>query len=65
MDCVLDDRYLVFVRSDPRFEARPDASERPIATCATYGEARHLRRKFQEAGRSCAIRYVGPAGGGD
>jgi hypothetical protein len=65
MDSVHDDRYLVFIRTDPWLEGRPDASEHPVATCSTYGEARHLRKKCQEAGRPCAIRYVGPAGGGD
>ena len=65
MDSVNDDRYLVFVRADPSLGERPDSSEYPVATCATYGEARYLRKICHEAGRSCAIRYVGPAGGGD
>jgi hypothetical protein len=65
MDSVYEDHFLVFVRSDPRPKERPDASECTVATCSTYEEARHVRRKCHDAGRACAIRYVGPAGGGD
>jgi hypothetical protein len=39
--------------------------EREIVTCPSYEEAQRVRRAFQAAGRSCVIRFMGEAGGGD
>jgi hypothetical protein len=65
MDPVYDDRFEVFLRVDPDHRDRPDAGERTVATCSTYEEAREIRRGHHRSGHTCAIRFVGPAGGGD
>jgi hypothetical protein len=65
MDLVHDDRFIVFVRHASPNEERPDAAERPLITCATYAEARRVRREIHNSARECVIRYIGPAGGGD
>jgi hypothetical protein len=65
MESVLDDRFIVYLRHDRSHSNRPDHSERPFATCATYGEARRIQRQLQDTSRDSVIRYVGPAGGGD
>lgn len=64
-DPVQEDRFLVFVRRGRPAPGRPDRGERALASCATYAEARRLGRTLHQAGHACAIRYVGPAGGGD
>jgi hypothetical protein len=65
MDQFLDDRFAVFAHVDPNNRERPDHAERPLATCATYAEARRIQRELLRACRICVVRYVGPAGGGD
>ncbi len=65
MDTGLEDRFVVFVRGDRRSPKAPDAVERELVSCATYQEARWVRKENQAPGRECIIRYFGPAGGGD
>lgn len=67
MDVAHDDRYLIFLRYDrTHTDASADAAEQPLASCASYHEARRIRLALQGAGSGdCVIRYVGPAGGGD
>jgi hypothetical protein len=65
VDLFQDDRFAVFAHVEPKTPERPDQSERPLATCATYAEARRIQREFLRACRICVVRYVGPAGGGD
>jgi hypothetical protein len=62
MDPVNDDRFEVFVRLN---RTAGEAEEQPLATCATYAEARLIRRAFHGSPGQFVIRYVGPAGGGD
>jgi hypothetical protein len=69
MESVHDDRYLVFLRYDSyhaQSNEMTDTVERPLASCASYGEARRIRDALHGSGAGeCVIRYVGPAGGGD
>jgi hypothetical protein len=65
MEQFQDDRFAVFARRECGHGERPDATERPLVTCATYGEARRIQREILRSSRICIIRYVGPAGGGD
>ncbi len=65
MDLVHDDRFVVFVRTAGTPEERPDVAERALITCASYAEARRVRREIHNSLRECVIRYIGPAGGGD
>jgi hypothetical protein len=65
MDLVHDDRYVVFVRTPDHPGERPDGTERALITCASYAEARRVRREIHNSSRECTIRYIGPAGGGD
>jgi hypothetical protein len=67
MESVHDDRYLVFLRYDSdQAKSMTDTVERPLASCASYGEARRIREALHGSGvGECVIRYVGPTGGGD
>ena len=66
MDPVHDDRYMVFVRTDRGHGRRhPARAEKLLASCATYEEARRIQRRLLAGARTCVIRYLGPAGGGD
>ncbi len=66
MDAVLDDCFVVFVRADRKHSEWPENVERPLAVCATYGEAREAQRAFHRTlAQDTVIRYIGPAGGGD
>jgi hypothetical protein len=65
MSTVLEDRYLVFLRMERSESERRACDEEPLADCATYEEAREVRRRYHDCGRDCVIRFVGPAGGGD
>jgi hypothetical protein len=67
MNNVHDDRYLVFLRFDgDAGRSSTEAAEQPLASCATYEEARRIRDALHgSATGECVIRYVGPAGGGD
>jgi hypothetical protein len=60
------DCFMVFVRAGTRSAARrPDAAERPVATCPTSEDAARVREQLRQSGRSCVIRFIGPTGGGD
>jgi hypothetical protein len=65
MDAVFEDRFIVFVRHDLGHASRPDHSERPLASCASYAEARSLQRQLLRDSRESVIRFVGASGGGD
>jgi hypothetical protein len=61
----VEDLYVVFLRGESDRIYFPEAAERPISACATYGEARRIQRLFQRMDHECVIRYQGDAGGGD
>jgi hypothetical protein len=65
MGTSLDDRFMVFVRAETSCTDHPDALEEPIILCASYEEARRIQRFYHQSHRSCVIRYIGEAGGGD
>jgi hypothetical protein len=66
MESAHEDRFVVFVRADGRHEnLAPQHLERPVISVASYEQAQRIKQQWQQAGRSCVIRYVGPAGGGD
>jgi hypothetical protein len=61
-----EEMYAVVLQS-PRTEPRatPDACERTVAVCATYGEARRVKHYLQQGPDQCIIRYLGETGGSD
>jgi hypothetical protein len=65
MDCTHEDGFVVFIRSDREGGAAPDRAEWPLATCASYEEARHIRDSVSNHSGDCVIRFVGETGGGD
>jgi hypothetical protein len=65
METANEDHYVVFVRADGRHDGAPEDAERPVRSCPTYEEAHRIKQAWNQAGRSCVIRYVGQAGGGD
>lgn len=64
MNAVHDDRYVLFVRFDEA-DASGRGSEKPVASCSSYEDARRLRRQLQTTNGEFVIRYIGPTGGGD
>jgi len=64
MDCTREDDFVVFIRSD-RDDANPDRVEWPLASCASYEEAKRVRDTFSNRNGDCVIRFVGETGGGD
>jgi hypothetical protein len=65
MDLQHDDRFLVFVRTDPVQREAPEQNEEPVAACQTYGEARRIKLALHLSAQDCVIRYHGDSGGGD
>jgi hypothetical protein len=65
MDTAQDDRFMVYLRLDPRHGGPSASQERLVAACSSYAEAKRVRRTLQDSSCECVIRYVGPAGGGD
>jgi hypothetical protein len=65
MEGVFEDRFIVFLRHDLGHANRPDHTERPLATCASYADARRVQRQLLQESRESVIRFVGPSGGGD
>jgi hypothetical protein len=66
MESVLEDRFVVYLRSDSRHDDHPDWVEEPLAVCSTYEDARRAQREHHLVSpRQSVIRYIGPAGGGD
>jgi hypothetical protein len=61
----LDDRFTVFLRDASDQAQSVEVMERPVATLATYEEARRVCHAYQSEGLDCVIRFAGPAGGGD
>jgi hypothetical protein len=59
-----EDRFVLFVRFDQAEPSVPGV-EQPLASCASYQEARLLRRQLQGSNGECVIRYIGHTGGGD
>lgn len=64
LNAIHEDRFVVFVRFDQGDPSLPGV-EQPLASCASYQEARLLRRQLQGSHGDCVIRFVGPSGGGD
>jgi hypothetical protein len=60
-----EDRFVVFIRRDPSHSDRPDGAERALVSCASYEEARRIRRECLGSDSECIIRFVGASGGGD
>jgi hypothetical protein len=60
-----EDRFVLFLRADRTSSEPVEERERPVDGFPTYEEARQVRQRYQQAGKDCVIRYVGPAGGGD
>jgi hypothetical protein len=65
MDSQHDDRFLVFVRTDVAHAATPEINEEEVAICASYQDARCVKRAFHLTAQECIIRYKGSTGGGD
>jgi hypothetical protein len=65
MEDVYQDCFVVFVRDEAGSAWRPDAVEREVATCYSYDEAARVGKRVRDSGKSCVIRCVGQAGGGD
>jgi hypothetical protein len=65
MDSNVEDSFVVYLRRDRAHDETPEEVERPIATFATYGEARRRLREIQHSARQGVIRFVGQVGGGD
>lgn len=64
-ELLLEDCYLVCVRPESPTPPGLESAEEDDIMCASHEEAEHLRQEFHQQGRSCIIRYIGPAGGGD
>jgi hypothetical protein len=60
-----DDRFTVFLRESTDEMLSVEVREQPVATLASYGEARRVCQSYQRAGHDCVIRFAGPTGGGD
>jgi hypothetical protein len=66
MESVLEDRFVVYLRSDSRHDDHPDWAEEPLAVCSTYEDARRAQREVHHLSHcKTVIRFIGPAGGGD
>ncbi|HEX5269396.1 MAG TPA: hypothetical protein VFW33_02865 [Gemmataceae bacterium] len=65
MDRTREDDFVVFMRSDPCDPSSPESIEWPLATCASYEEARRLRDSVSGRNGDCVIRFLGETGGGD
>lgn len=59
----LEGCYAVCVK--PEAPAGLEAEDEEETICADHEEAELLRQELHRKGRSCVIRYIGPAGGGD
>jgi hypothetical protein len=59
------DCFVVYVRDGSWPAHKPEAVEHPLVMCPTYEEAVRVRQGLKDAGKSCVIRSVGHAGGGD
>jgi hypothetical protein len=64
MDNPDSDQFLVYVREHDDSGVH-GVVEEPLASFATYAEARRMQQDQFRAARDCVIRYVGPSGGGD
>jgi hypothetical protein len=65
MDTFHDTNFVVYVRADGHHVGQPGRVERPLASYASYEEARRVQRAWRLRSRDCVIRYEGVAGGGD
>jgi hypothetical protein len=66
MQATLDDSYVVMVREwDPNTKNAVAVRERELATFPTYEQALWVKKECTGPRRTCVIRYLGPAGGGD
>jgi hypothetical protein len=62
---IQDDRFTVFLRDPVDHTSAGEGREHPIASVASYGEARRVSQTYQRAGHQVVIRFDGPSGGGD
>jgi hypothetical protein len=65
METAHEDCFVVFVRTRRGDPDAPEIAERPLAACATYEEARQVRRANLKHAPDCVIRFEGLTGGGD
>jgi len=65
MDTLQEDSFVVYLRPERGNPEEPQDAERPLATCASYAEARQVQREMHGIAQECVIRYHGTAGGGD
>jgi hypothetical protein len=65
MDSAHEDSFVVYERARADDGYSPEIVERPLATCATYEEAREVRRAHLAHAPDCVIRFLGLTGGGD
>jgi hypothetical protein len=65
MDSTHQEQYIIYVRHDRSHSTRPDHSEQPLTSCASYEEARRIQQYVRSPARECVIRYIGEVGGGD
>ena len=65
MDFDHDDQFVLFVRADRNHIEEPEAVEQPLGACASYEEARRVRRQFRGTANEYVIRFLGDSGGGD
>jgi hypothetical protein len=60
-----EDRFTIYVRTDPNHAPSPEEIEVPLASFSSYEEALRAQRAYQRPTRECVIRYQGDTGGGD
>jgi hypothetical protein len=65
MEATFEDCYVVYLRKDQRHDDWPEMAERPLASCASYDDARKLCQKLHEFSWKSVIRFQGMTGGGD
>lgn len=64
-ELLLEDCFAVRVKPEPPSPERVEEAEEEEIMCVSQAEAERIRHELHRQGRSCVIRYIGPAGGGD
>jgi hypothetical protein len=64
MDSHHEERFTVYLRTDPRHAPSMEEIEIPLGSFTSYEEAMKVQRAFQSEDRACVIRYQGDTGGG-
>jgi hypothetical protein len=65
MDPNHEDRFTLYVRTDPCHAPSPEEIEIPLGSFSTYEDALRAQRAYQRPTRECVIRFQGDSGGGD